>query len=435
MPSSALIESDRAEFFRQVFRSDIGLEALLRFYIGYLGPMFLDQWAHLRRRLEDLLRVAHIDVSPDAVFGDDSAIAPAFLEANFPHLAELYFHPCGHDDFDAIEILPSCPNELRCTDLPLPLGHRSSRAGRPAFVAYVARGGTLFVGPNQYQYFDASRGIYYPAASLRAFSRDVLACKRHRLSGPVVLIQDFGDGANFAHFAFDWLTRVMHVLEHRLVDPRSCRFVMGGSLGPFQQATVSAILRMHGLSWDNFIFPADRALIDIDGAFMFFSDQKLRRAHPAQMAHPRSIALLRRLALHLPSERSPAVERVFISRSDAKLRRIENEPDLIAIAERRGFRTICLGTMSMSEQFALVRGARQIAGAHGMGFAHIFLNDGPLSLLELFNPAQGTDAYLMIARALGFDYRFEIGEDLNDNRASYRIDPHDFSRGLDALSP
>jgi hypothetical protein len=70
-----------------------------------------------------------------------------------------------------------------------------------------------------------------------------------------------------------------------------------------------------------------------------------------------------------------------------------------------------------------------------MGFTHIFLNDGPLSLLELFNPTQGTDAYSIMSRALGFGYSFLIGEDVRDNRATYRIDPLRFSLELDAMSP
>jgi hypothetical protein len=161
----------------------------------------------------------------------------------------LYFEPASHDSLDSVEILPSSTNELRHGDLPHPLDHRSSRTTRPAFSAYVAQGGMLFVGPNQYQYFDIVRGVYYPAASLRAFSRDVLTYGRHELSGPIVLIQDFGNGSNFAHFAFDWLTRVMHSLEIGLVKVRSCTFVMGGALGAFQEAMISTVLGMYGLTW------------------------------------------------------------------------------------------------------------------------------------------------------------------------------------------
>jgi capsular polysaccharide biosynthesis protein len=429
-----LIENDRTEFFREVLRRDARLEELLRFYIRYAGPLFPDQWAHLKQRLAILLKTEGINVSPETVFSNDRAIAPGFSREYFPHFAELYFSSASHESFSAVEILPPSPNELCNNDFPPTLGHRSSRTVRPGFSAYVSHGGTLFVGPNQYQYFDSDRDVYYPAASLRAFSRDILKYRRLRLPGTVVLIQDFGNGTNFAHFAFDWLTRVMFSLETGLVDIRSCTFIMGGgAIGAFQAATLSAIFCMYGLTWDNFFFPLERVLIDIDGSFIFFSDQKLRPAHPAQMAHPRSIELLRRLNSYLPSERHLNVTRLFISRSDAKFRRIKNEEELIAIAAQRGYKSISLASLNMADQFALVRGARQIAGAHGMGFAHIFLNDGPLSVLELFNPTQGTDAYSMISRALGFEYDFEIGDDLGDNRASYRIDPMGFSRRLDAM--
>jgi capsular polysaccharide biosynthesis protein len=295
-------------------------------------------------------------------------------------------------------------------------------------------GGTLFVGPNQYQYFDLTEGAYYPAASLRAFSRDILKYRRHRLPAPIVLIQDFGNGANFAHFAFDWLTRIMHSLETGIINPRSCTFIMGGPVGPFQKATVSTVMRMYGLTCDNFYFPPERVLIEVDGPFIFFSDQKLQPMHPAQMAHPRSMELLRKLKMSMSLNTDSNTSRLFVSRADAKLRRIENEGELIGIAERYGFTIVCLSTLSMTDQFTLVGQVRQIAGAHGMGFTHVFLNNGPLSILELFNPTQGTDAYALVSRALGFEYGFQVGEDLNDNRGSYRIDPAAFARGLEAMS-
>jgi capsular polysaccharide biosynthesis protein len=191
---------------------------------------------------------------------------------------------------------------------------------------------------------------------------------------------------------------------------------------------------MYGLTWDNFYFPPERVLVEIDGPFIFFSDQRLQPMHPAQMAHPRSMELLRKLKINLPLSEGPNVNRLFVSRADVRLRRIENEEELIGIAERHGFTIVCLSTLCMVDQFALVGRVRQIAGAHGMGFTHMFLNSGPLSVLELFNPTQGTDAYALVSRALGFDYSFQIGEDLNDNRGSYRIDPATFARGLEAMS-
>jgi capsular polysaccharide biosynthesis protein len=208
---------------------------------------------------------------------------------------------------------------------------------------------------------------------------------------------------------------------------------MGGSAGDFHRYIVAAILKMYGLSWDNFFFPKERILIELNGPFIFFSDQKLRPLHPAQMAHPRSVELLSTLKQHLPFQQRDCATKLFISRSDAKLRKIANEAELAAIAEQRGFEVTCLSALNMAHQFAIMRQAHRIVGAHGMGFTHIFLNDRPLSVLELFNPTQGTDAYAIISRALKFDYHFLIGDDLQDNRASYWVDPRAFARKLNAI--
>jgi capsular polysaccharide biosynthesis protein len=429
---AVLMENDRAEFFRQVFRSDIELEELLAFYQRYDGPLFGDQLEHLNQKLESLLTKSGILLLPKALFGPESEIQPHILQTHFPSLVPWSLTPIGISAFEQVEILPGSPNELRNTDIPPPLNQRSWCVQRPPFSAIVGRGGNLFVAPHQYQYFLASEGCYYPAASLRAFSTDVLKYERRSIDVPVVLIQDRGDGSNFAHFAFDWITRVMHVLEFGLLDTKSCVFVMGGTKGPFQEALISALIRLYDLNWNHFFFPTEKLVLNVDGPLTFFSDQRLVPLHPAQLAHPRSIELLQRLSHCISSERGK-VARIFVSRGDAKLRKIENEAELIGIAERRGFQTVRLGELSIQEQIVLIRGARQIVGPHGMGLTHILFSEGPLSVLELFHPSLGTDAYSLISRALGFDYRFVVGETLNDNRGSYRIDAAIFAKELDKV--
>jgi capsular polysaccharide biosynthesis protein len=147
------------------------------------------------------------------------------------------------------------------------------------------------------------------------------------------------------------------------------------------------------------------------------------------MAHPESIRLLRKLTAKISSERS-SIQRVYISRADTKLRRIENEDEIIQISQRHGFHVARLAELPLAEQLALIRGARYIAGPHGMGMTHFMFNQGPLSILELFHPTLGTDAYAMMARAMDFSYSALVGEDSHDGRGSYRIDPEQYEQKL-----
>jgi len=426
---SKLMEAHRSRFFEQIFDTSAEPARIIGDYMNYHDVIFQDQRDHFNKRLAQ-------DLGPgfpaNGILGPDDRIDEGFLQARFPSLTGAYPLAKDHGHFEHVTLLPESENELRYEGLPQPLNQRSWRPTRGEFSAFICRGVSLFAGPHQYALLDAGGEDYYPACSLRIYSKSVKDHPRVQVKGPVVLVQDHGDGSNFAHFTFDWVTRIMHCLESGLVEPKNARFVLGGSYGQYQRTLVSVLINLYGLTAENFLFPQEKAIVDIDGDFIFFSDQDLAVLHPAQMCHPKSVDLLRRLARGVESD-TGSVERVFISRSDANLRRITNEEELIAIAEARGFQTFRLGELSIQDQFSLIRGARQIVGAHGMGFTHLFLSEAAPAILELFHPIFGTDAYCMITRAMGGKYNFMVGDDLADGRASYSVDPAAFSRRLDEL--
>jgi capsular polysaccharide biosynthesis protein len=140
------------------------------------------------------------------------------------------------------------------------------------------------------------------------------------------------------------------------------------------------------------------------------------------------------IAKALPHEGPPGHQKIFISRGDASLRKIANEEELILIAANMGFDIVRMTDFPARGQIDLVRDARILVGAHGMGLTHLIFNDGPLSLLELFHPELGTDAYSLIARAKAFDYDYVIGSKIDDNKGSYHIDPALFSAKMTAIN-
>jgi capsular polysaccharide biosynthesis protein len=289
-------------------------------------------------------------------------------------------------------------------------------------------------GPNQFQYFDRAARQFYPAASLRSYSADILMYEARSVDRPVVLIQDYGDGSNFAHFAFDWLPRIMHAIESGLIDPKACIFVMGGRKVPFQMLLLDALISHYKLDWSNFLFPESRLVLDIGDRFVFFSDQRLVPLHPAQMAHPRSISLIRDLCAQI---RTPVGidegPKIFISREDAKLRRIANEAELSTAAHKAGYHVIRMGDHPIERQIAIVRNARYVVGPHGMGLTHLIFNRGPMGVFELFHPSLGTDAYSLMARALGFHYHWYVGKEILDHKGSYSVDAAEFESTLSNL--
>ena len=343
------------------------------------------------------------------------------------------YYPAGTADFQHTEIIAAGANEYYDPALlPEPFSWKLRLRERPAFSAFTRARGKLFVGPHQFQYFDENEGVYFPDASSRQFSKSIANNPSRRMSGHIVLIQDNGDGQNFTHFAYDWATRIMHALASGLADKADTVFVMGGTRGEFQQAIVAALCEVHGLAEANFFFPESRTILEVDGSFSFFSDQRMHTMHPGQMAHPKSLAYLRTLAEHIPGPKGNT-ERLFISRNDAYFRQISNEAELAEIAASRGYKTVELAKMPMAAQFSAFRNARRIVGAHGMGFSHLLFCEKQPAILELFHPARGTDAYALLAKAYGMEYRHMVGREEEGQRLFYRVDRDEFTRLLDEI--
>jgi capsular polysaccharide biosynthesis protein len=63
--------------------------------------------------------------------------------------------------------------------------------------------------------------------------------------------------------------------------------------------------------------------------------------------------------------------RLYVSRSDAKLRRIANEGDLLRVLAEHDFEVVTPGTLSLRDQVALFMGAEAIVGPHGAGLANL----------------------------------------------------------------
>jgi hypothetical protein len=411
----------------------ISLDELLKFYIDYQGRIYGEQIEKFKEKVARLSAGSGIYLDIATATAPKAKLGLQILARGVEGLVNHNYYPAGTADFKQTGIFAAGANELYDPALlPEPFSWKLAMRERPAFSAFTRAGGKLFVGPHQYQYFDETDGVYFPDASSRQFSKSIASNPSRRVSGHVVLIQDNGAGENFTHFAYDWASRVMHALASGLADKADTLFVMGGARGDFQQAVMAALCEIHGLTEANFFFPTSREILEIAGMFSFFSDQRMQTMHPAQMAHPQSLTHLRTLAERIPGPKGN-IERLFISRNDAHFRRISNEAELSEIATSRGYRTVELAKMPIEAQFSAFRNARRIVGAHGMGFSHLLVCEKQPAILELFHPKRGTDAYALLAKAYGMEYRHMVGRAEEGPRLAYRVDPDEFTRLLDEL--
>lgn len=421
-----IIEADRAAFFAWVLRADATPRELLEDYLRYHGPLFDDQRQHFARALREAFQRQGASVPCDEVLDSDDAIAADFLARHAPHLHDAYFDLAGVEEFEAHEVFGVTPNQYQDTSVPTPPALRIGRRERAQFRIYRAGPGELFLYQYGYQYYHPERNVSWREARSRCFPKLVTAYPMSSTDRPVVMIQDAFDGGNFAHFLFDWLPRLVHFIRARLEEPSRCLFVLGTKPGPFQTLLLGTVARRHGLTDANFLAPEVRCRLELRGRFYFFSDQKQIPLHPAHMMHPQSLQIIRDILAVVPPARGP-YRRVFLSRSDTRLRRLVNESELMHELHRLRFQVIRMADYDIATQIALLRGAELLVGAHGMGFTNIVAHEGKLRMMELFHPRIGSDAYMFAARAMGFDYDYLIGREVNDAAAGYMIPRPDFA--------
>jgi capsular polysaccharide biosynthesis protein len=101
--------------------------------------------------------------------------------------------------------------------------------------------------------------------------------------------------------------------------------------------------------------------------------------------------------------------RLYVSRSDAKLRRIANEAELIRMLADHDFEVVAPGTLSLRDQVALFMGAEIIIGPHGAGLANLLFAPRHARVLEILPANMLREHYFLLAMARGLSYRPSIG--------------------------
>lgn len=116
--------------------------------------------------------------------------------------------------------------------------------------------------------------------------------------------------------------------------------------------------------------------------------------------------------------------RVFVSRQRAADRRLQNYEEVRAVLGEFGFEPFVLEEMTLRDQIRLFSGAETVVAPHGAGLVHLLFANNP-SVVELFPAHDIPHHYFCLARMLGFDYEYLIGEQAG---ADMVVDPERLRR-------
>lgn len=181
--------------------------------------------------------------------------------------------------------------------------------------------------------------------------------------------------------------------------------IVQGPLNRFQQQSLAALNVKHIELFDGGIWQVGELVIPGNGVF---APSELSWVHDE---------------LHRALEIKPGPRRrLYISREDALVRRVTNEPELAAVLKRFKIQPIVLSELSLRDQVQAFGDAHLVVGPHGAGLTNVIFGKDPLTLLELHPSDQLNACFWLTASAMGRRYAFLSGTPTSTQRDMI-IDP------------
>ena len=167
------------------------------------------------------------------------------------------------------------------------------------------------------------------------------------------------------HWLFDSILPLVSFLESGRAGT-DLGLIVNAKLSEIQERTISFIKERYGIT----------ALAPLGGNEAVFVPHIVSAAAditlPRGLQSPLGLALLDDIARYLAGgaalEATP--RRIYVSRNDARLRRVLNEDAILPELKARGFERVTLAGMPIARQVALFLNAEAVVGPHGAAFAH-----------------------------------------------------------------
>jgi capsular polysaccharide biosynthesis protein len=113
---------------------------------------------------------------------------------------------------------------------------------------------------------------------------------------------------------------------------------------------------------------------------------------------------------------------LYISRDNAKRRKIKNEEDVFGLLKLKGFEKVNLEDMKLMDQVKLFQEARMVIGCHGAGLTNIMFMPKNQTVIELKSTNNNYWCYFSLARVFDLKYFYSLNNGHVDNHRDADID-------------
>ncbi len=130
-------------------------------------------------------------------------------------------------------------------------------------------------------------------------------------------------------------------------------------------------------------------------------------------------------------------EKIYVSRVDAKRRRIENEGDICHLVSQYGFEVVQTEKLDVDEQINLFSGVRHVVAPHGAGLVNLLYAQRCISMTEILQAGDFNQCMFRICQAKGiphYSLQAQCAKEGVDWRVVSKVDLNLLESHLDALS-
>lgn len=204
---------------------------------------------------------------------------------------------------------------------------------------------------------------------------------------------------NFHHWVIDLLPRLSLVRRAGYDLTTFDHVIINHAHRRFQLSTLAHF----GIAPEKLIEAKDSVFVRCD----FLVVPSLKANH--QTLPAADLTFLREM---YPTSSAPAAggRRIFITRSDAAYRRLQNEADFHPLLRAHGFEIVSPGSMELKAQAQLFSEASVIAGPAGAAFANLVFSCAPAHVIELVPPQWLSAFHWMISARAGLTHTVLLGK-------------------------
>lgn len=257
--------------------------------------------------------------------------------------------------------------------------------------------------PNYNSLFTASRKLILESAEycgyefkLEKFSlRTLYLSQVEKLSGTYSVFRA-SHPSNYYHSLIDYLPRV-YLLDQSDYQNEKINLLLSSSPNQIESFFLTKLL------------PNNVKVIEVDSTKLYRLEKVI---FPSIMTRRRAGYLPQAYIKYLLSKVAPLRERnkknrIFISRSKSKNRRILNEKELLNLLQRYGFKKYCLEELSVEKQIELFYDAEAVIAPHGAGLSNLIFSS-KINVLELFPTQKIIPHYYYLCKALNHCYHYSL---------------------------